>query len=83
MYGHLMYEIAKQRIADQQRAAQQAHEAREARAQRTAARKRGRQETVIAPAIPDFAHEMFDVTREAIPAPRQEDAGGRRAGSNR
>jgi hypothetical protein len=87
MYGHAMYEIAKQRMADQQRAAQQARELREARAQRAAARGRhGRKETpetIAAPVIPDFAHEMFDVAREAVPAPRQDEAGGRRARSNR
>ena len=87
MYGHAMYEIAKQRIAEQQRAAQQLREVREARAQRTAARgRRGKKETpgtVAAPVIPDFAHEMFDMARDAVPAPRQEDTGGRHARSSR
>jgi hypothetical protein len=87
MYAHAMYEIAKQRIAEQQRAAQQQREVREARAQRAAARAgRGRKktpETIAAPVIPDFAHEMFDMARDPVPAPRQEDAGGRRERSGR
>ncbi len=87
MHGQAMYEIAKQRIAEQQRAAQRQREVREARAQRAAARgRRGRKETpetIAVPVIPDFAHEMFDMARDAVPAPRQEDAGGRRARSSR
>ena len=69
-----MYEIAKQRTADQQRAAR---EAGEARARRAAARGRhGKEEAagaVATPAIPDFAHEMFE--------PRAEDTRGGHARS--
>ena len=61
MNGNLMYEIAKQRAAEQQRAAR---EAREARSGRAAARGRhGKEKTadaIATPAIPDFVHEMFD-----------------------
>ena len=85
MYGHAMYEIAKQRIAEQQRAAEQQREVREARAQRAAARgRRGKKETpetIAVPVIPDFAEEMFAATGDAVPAPRQER--GRHARSGR
>ena len=71
MNGNAMYEVARQRIADQQRAARQAGEAR---AQRAAAR--GRHSKKEAPEIdasvliPDFADEMFG-----------KEAGGRHARS--
>jgi hypothetical protein len=75
MNGSLMYEVARQRIAEQREAARKAGEARE---QRAAARgrlaKKDRTETIAAPAIPDFAHEMFDEAG---------DAGGSRARSVR
>ena len=68
MHGYLMYEAAKQRIAEQQRAAQQVREAREARAARAAARgRRARKEAaeaVATPVIPDFADEMFESAQE-------------------
>ena len=81
MNGNAMYEVARQRIAEQQRAARQAGEARERRAAARAARaKKETRETVAAPAIPDFAHEMFD---EAVPAPRPESAPGRDARTGR
>jgi hypothetical protein len=80
MNGNLMYEIARQRIAEQQRDARQARESRE---QRAAARgRRGRKDRgqeIVAPAIPDFAHEMFETARDTVPAPRQESGHGRRA----
>jgi hypothetical protein len=64
MNGNAMYEVARQRIADQQRAARQAGEAREARERRAATRGRhARKEaprTIVTPAIPDFVEEMFD-----------------------
>jgi hypothetical protein len=70
MNGNLMYEMARQRIAEQQRAARQAGEARERRA---AARgrhaKAAAPEAIVAPAIPDFADEMFEAARKAVPAP--------------
>ena len=73
MNGNLMYEIAKQRAAEQQRAAREAGEARIRRA--TARGRHGKEETadgITTPAIPDFAHEMFD-----------DDARGRHARSGR
>ena len=79
MNGNLMYEIAKQRTADQQRAAGQQRAAREAgkaRSRRAAAHGRhGAAGAVSTPAIPDFVHEMF--------GPRTEDARGRHARSGR
>jgi hypothetical protein len=84
MNGNSMYEVARLRIAEQQRAARQAGEARQRRA---AARGRHARkeaaEVVATPAIPDFADEMFDAGRAAVPAPRREDGRGRAARSGR
>jgi hypothetical protein len=85
MNGSSMYEVARQRIAEQQRAARQAGEARERRA---AARGRHARkeaaEVVATPVIPDFAAEMFDGARDAVPGPRREvKGGGRHARSGR
>ena len=84
MNGNAMYEVARQRIAEQQRAARQAGEAREQRAAARASRraKKGTPDTITAPVIPDFAHEMFDAARDAVPAPRREDPRGRHAGTS-
>jgi hypothetical protein len=76
MNGNLWYEVAKQRVADRQRAARQASEAREARASARARRARDKaHETAAAPAIPDYAHEMFADLGDAVPVPRRD--GGR------
>ena len=65
MYGYLMYEAAKQRIAEQQRAAQQVREVREARAAARGRRARKEAaEAVATPVIPDFADEMFESAQE-------------------
>lgn len=86
MNGNLMYEMAKQRIAEQQRAAQ---ELGRARSRRAAARGRhAKAETpdaVGTPVIPDFADEMFETAPDAVPGPRQEQedvARGRHARSS-
>ncbi len=56
MNGNSMYEVARQRIAEQQRAARQAGEARERRAAARGRRARKEAtEAVATPAIPDFA----------------------------
>lgn len=69
-----MYEIARQRMAEMQQAAQQAGEARAAaRARRARAKAR---DVIAVPVIPDFADEMFETARDALPAP---DTRGRRA----
>lgn len=80
----MMYEVARQLIAERQRNARQAGEAYQQRAaareQRAAARrsrKRAR-EIVAAPVIPDYAHEMFGAEQDAVPALREE-ASGRHA----
>jgi hypothetical protein len=82
MYGNAMYEIAKLRIEEQQRAARQAGEARQRRAAARARRARKEApETVTRPVIPDFAEEMFTATGDAVPAPREETTRGRHARS--
>jgi hypothetical protein len=85
MNGNAMYEVARQRVAEQRRAAVQAGEARERRATARAARRarKNAQETVAAPAIPDYAHEMFGAGGDAVPAPRQESTRDRDARSGR
>jgi hypothetical protein len=87
MYGYLAYEVAKQRMAEQQRAARQAREVREVRRLRAAARGRhGRDEAaeaIATPLIPDFADQMFGAALDAVPAPRREAARGRHARTNR
>jgi len=71
MNGNVMYDVARLRMADMQRAAQRARDARDARAAARARRARERAlETV--PVIPDFAEEMFATTGDAVPAPRPE-----------
>ena len=84
MNGNLIYEMTRQRIAEQQRAARQASESREQRAAVRGRRARKeRAEEIVAPAIPDFAHEMFETAGDTVPAPRQESGRGRRARSGR
>ena len=84
MNGYEMYEVARERVADQQRNARQAGQARAQRAAARAARraKKGAREAIAALVIPDFAHEMFDVARDAVPAPRREAGRGRHAGTS-
>jgi hypothetical protein len=80
MNGSAMYEVARQRIADQQRAARQAGEARQRRAiARGRHARKEAPEVVATPVIPDFAAEMFDAAKGAVPAPREEGTGGRHA----
>jgi len=70
MNGNVLYEVARQRIAEQQRAARQASEERQRRAiARGRHARKEKQETIVAPAIPDFTDEMFDPARDAAPAP--------------
>jgi hypothetical protein len=73
MYGNAMYEVARQRVAEQQRDARRAREAREQRAALRASRRAKKEapEVIATPVIPDFAHEMFDVARDAVPAPME------------
>ena len=87
MNGNLWYEVARQRAAERQQAARQAGEARQARQARATARERRArdkaQETTVAPAIPDYAHEMFAELGDAVPASRQEDERGRQTRAGR
>ena len=84
MNGNLMYEMARQRIAEQQRVAQAAGEARSRRAiARWRRRKAAQAEEIATPVNPDFAAEMFEAARDTLPAPREEEAGGRAARSGR
>jgi hypothetical protein len=85
-----MYEMARQRIADQQRVAEQwrtAQAAGKARSRRAIARwrrgKAAQAEEIATPVIPDFAAEMFEAAQDTLPAPREEEAGGRAARSGR
>jgi hypothetical protein len=79
MYGNAMYEMAKLRIEEQQRVAGEARQ-RRAAARARRARKEA-PEAVTTPVIPDFAHEMFTATGDAVPAPREETTRGRHARS--
>jgi hypothetical protein len=85
MNGNLWYEVASQRVADRQRDARQAGEAREARAAARARRARNRaaQEPAVAPAIPDYAHEMFADLGDAVPEPRRDGERGRQTRAGR
>jgi hypothetical protein len=81
MNGNVMYEVAKLRMADMQRAAQRSRDARVARSAARGRRARATAlETVATPVIPDFAEEMFAMTGDAVPAPRQEHGRHARSG---
>lgn len=79
MNGNVMYDVAKLRIADMHRAAQQARDARQATRGRRA--RVAAPETIATPVIPDFAEEMFAAAGDAVPEPRQENPRGRHARS--
>lgn len=86
MNGNLWYEVARQRVADQQRSARQAGEAREARAAARARRARAKAkapEAPVVPVIPDYAHEMFTELGDAVPTPRREAGNGRQTPAGR
>jgi hypothetical protein len=64
MDGGMMYEIARQRIADQHRLADRRRSARQAvrarkEADAAARRREARDAAVELPAIPDYAHELL------------------------
>ena len=81
MNGNVMYDVAKLRMADMQRAAQRSRDARVARESARGRRARMRAlETVATPVIPDFAEEMF-AAGDAVPEPRPENTRGRHARS--
>jgi hypothetical protein len=79
-----MYEVTRQRIAEQQRAARAAGEARGRRAAARGRHARAAAPEPAVPAIPDFAHELLDSAAQgAVPAPRPETARGRHARAGR
>ena len=90
MNSYMMYEVAKQRMAEQHRAAEQRRDARlaaDARKGRANGRgRRGRQETTETtgvPVIPDFAYQLLEaMARDAVPAPRQDATHGWHAPSS-
>jgi hypothetical protein len=68
MHGNLMYEVGRQRLAEQQRAARQAAEASEQRAAARGRRARAvKPEEVALPPIPDYAHELFEGAVNGVP----------------
>ena len=74
MDGSIMYDMARQRIADQHLQAerhQSARQAARARKQAEAAARRRNAGAAQVPVIPDYAHEMFSAAaRDAVPAQR-------------
>lgn len=79
MNGNLMYEMARERMADQQRAARATADARSLRKIARERRKAAAAEEIPTPVIPDFAVDMFGPALDAVPAPREEETGGRPA----
>lgn len=74
MHDSIMYEVARQRIADQQRAAVKNGEARTLRALgRSRRARRAADEAIATPLIPDYAHELLAAAaRDSVPAQRPE-----------
>jgi hypothetical protein len=83
MYGNTMYEMAKARIAEQERRASEAGEARRQRAEARSRRRRQRAADAPVPVIPDYAEELLEVAQSAVRAPREEAPHGRHARSGR
>jgi hypothetical protein len=81
MNGNLMYEMAKSRIAEQQRQAIAAGEARRQRAEARGRHRKSREAEPVTPSIPDYAEELIEVAQNTVPAPREEAPDGRRARS--
>ena len=88
MNGDLMYEMARQYMAEQERIAARHRLARSARepggwiAARRARRLRRAQPTPAVPAIPDYPGELLAAAAK-IPAPREPEARGGHARSGR
>jgi hypothetical protein len=83
MNGNLMYEMAKSRIAEQERHAIAAGEARRQRAEARGRHRKSREAEPVAPSIPDYAEELLEVARDTVPVPREETPDGRHARSGR
>jgi hypothetical protein len=81
--GNLMYEMARQRMAEQGRAARRSGEARGRIAAALGRRARQtRPEAATLPAIPDYAHELL-AAGDSVPAQRPEEARGGSARTGR
>jgi hypothetical protein len=85
MNGNLMYEMTRQRLAEQERTARRAGEARGWRAIARGRHARAAEaQAPVLPAIPDFAHELLSHKgRETVPAPRPEAGRGRHSRTSR
>jgi hypothetical protein len=83
MFGNAMYEVAKARMAEQERASRQAGEARRQRAEARARRRRPQVAEPDVPTVPDYAEALLEVARNTVPAPREEAPRGRHAGADR
>jgi hypothetical protein len=86
MFGSAMYEVARARIAEQERAAIQSGEARRQRAEARGRRRRAQvaeSAVTTVPAVPDYAEELLEAAVNAVPAPREEAPRGRHAGAGR
>ena len=83
MNGNLMYEMAKSRIAEQERRAIAAGEARRQLAEARGRHRKSREAESVVPSIPDYAEELLDAARNSVPAPREEAPNGRHARSGR
>ena len=91
MNGDLMYEMARQYMAEQERIAARYRLARSAAPERRGwiaawRARRARPATAMpaVPPIPDYAHELLAASAgDLVPAPRQEDARGGHARSGR
>jgi hypothetical protein len=83
MFGNAMYEVARARIAEQERTARQAGEARRQRAEARGRRRKAQAAESAVPAIPDYAEELLEVARNTVPTPREEAPNDRPARSGR
>ncbi|HEY0938175.1 MAG TPA: hypothetical protein VGD91_31085 [Trebonia sp.] len=83
MNGYVMYEVARQRVADRHRDADAERAARQvsaARGRRGRHARAGEPDGAVLPAVPDFVHELLG---GAVPAPRPEDTSGRHTRTGR
>lgn len=83
MHGNAIYEIARQQIAEQQRAARQAGEAGRRRAEARGRHRKPLEAEPVVPPIPDYAEDLLGLARNTVPAPREEAPKGRPTRSGR
>lgn len=82
MYGNIMYEVARQRVAERERDARAAAAAHRDRAA-ARGRRRKQADEIATPAIPDYADDIFAAAGDSVPAPREEMSSGRHARSGK